>query len=67
MEKSVLLEKKLIVVATKNNNKTILTLYYYLGTICYRVMIKVTRRGTPPWVYAFVWPFLVAFKFGGEL
>ena len=26
----------------------ILTLHDYIGTICYRLMTKVTRRGTPP-------------------
>ena len=41
----------------------ILTYIKYYAILIHRVQTKVTRRGTPPWVYLFVWLFCLPGKF----
>ena len=41
----------------------ILTYIKYYDILTHRVQTKVTRRGTPPWVYLFVWLFCLPEKF----
>ena len=41
----------------------ILTYIKYYAILTHRVQTKVTRRGTPPWVYLFVWLFYLPGNF----
>ncbi len=41
----------------------ILTYIKYYAILTHRVLTKVTRRGTPPWVYLFVWLFCLPGNF----
>lgn len=44
----------------------ILTYIKYYAILTHRVQTKVTRRGTPPWVYFFGWLFCYLRKEGDE-